>query len=207
MTNIGLDIQILYDNPNIVFKSFYEIFDNIYNNFSSLSLQNNITSNEMLQKIYFGYTFDSREDLFRKLQESIRNSCKIEPTTVIQLMDDSNDDFVKQKLRDSLVYASHIVPLNVDNIDNRSMVELREIIAHDVFENISKSNDEVYKEIYGLYPKRYSLFENDKDLFEGAHYHIRKDLERINLSFYNINSEINLSPTEISEFLNIWLQM
>lgn len=201
LTNIGLDIQILYDNPNIVFKSFYEIFDNIYNNFSSLSLQNNITSNEMLQKIYFGYTFDSREDLFRKLQESIRNSCKIEPTTVIQLMDDSNDDFVKQKLRDSLVYASHIVPLNVDNIDNRSMVELREIIAHDGFENISKSNDEVYKEIYGLYPKRYSLFENDKDLFEGAHYHIRKDLERINLSFYNINSEINLSPTEISEFL------
>ena len=200
-TNLGLDIQIIYDNPDIVFKSFSETLDNIYNNYSLLSSQNNITSTTMLQKIYFGFSFDSKEDLFRKLQQSIKENYKIEPTTVMKLMDDSEDDLVKQKLKDSLIYASHIIPLNVENIDNKSMVELREIIAHDVFENIAKLNDEVYKETYGFYPKQYSLLEKKEDLLDGAHYHIRKDLEKINFNFYNINSEINLSPTEITEFL------
>lgn len=174
-TNLGLDIQIIYDNPDIVFKSFSETFDNIYNNYSLLSSQNNITSTTMLQKIYFGFSFDSKEDLFRKLQQSIKENYKIEPTTVMKLMDDSEDDLVKQKLKDSLIYASHIIPLNVENIDNKSMVELREIIAHDVFENIAKLNDEVYKETYGFYPKQYSLLEKKEDLLDGAHYHIRKD--------------------------------
>ncbi len=200
-TNLGLDIQIIYDNPDMVFKSFSETLDNIYNNYSLLSSQNNITSTTMLQKIYFGFYFDSKEDLFRKLQQSIKENYKIEPTTVIKLMDDSEDDLVKQKLKDSLIYASHIIPLNVDNIDNKNMVELREIIAHDVFENISKSNNDVYKDLYGIYPDQYSLLGLDSDIFDGAHYHIRKDLERINSNFYNINSKINLSPTEISGFL------
>ena len=199
--NLGLDIQYIYDNPNIVFKSYLDVFNNIYNNYNLLNFQNNITSSEMLQKIYFGFTFDSREDLFVKLKESIRNNFKIEPTTIIKLMEDSQDELVKQKLKDSLIYASHIVSLNVDSIDNKTMVELREIIAHDAFENITKSNDEVYKDMYGCYPKKYSLFGNEEDLFEGTHYHIRKDLERINTSFYNINSDVNLSPTEIYEFL------
>lgn len=199
--NLGLDLQIIYNNPNIVFKSVTETIDNIYNNYNLLNSQNNMTSQKMLQKIYFGFEFDSKEEMFGKLQKSIRDNCKIEPTTVVKLMEDSSDDLVKQKLKDSLIYASHIVPMNRDVIENKNMIKLREIIAHDVFENISKANNEVYHYTYGFYPERYSLSDINEDVFDGAHYHIRKELEKINPNFYNEYSKVNLSPTELSVFL------
>ena len=115
-------------------------------------------------------------------------------------MDDSKDDLVKQKLKDSLVYASTVMPLSVDNIDSMSMIELREIIAQDVFENIAKLNDKSYIDSYGPSLKKYSLSENSEDFFKGAHYHIRKDLEKINPNFYRGNV-INLSDSEVFEFL------
>lgn len=199
--DFGLDIQVICDNPNIVLKSVFEIFDNIYNNYSLLNSQNNVTSPKMLQKIYFGFEFDSKEDLFEKLKKSIRDNGKIEPTPVVKLMEDSADDLVKQKLKDSLIYASYIVPMNTEIIDNKNMMKLRDIIAHDVFENIANSNDEAYRYTYGFFPERYSLPNSSEDAFDGAHFHIRKELEKINPNFYNEYSKVNLSPTELSAFL------
>lgn len=198
--DFGLDIHTIYDNPKIIFKNHSEMFDNIYENYSLLCSQNNITSLKMLQKIYFGFEFDSKEEFVLKLDNSIKTRGKFEPNTVIKLMDDSKDDLVKQKLKDSLVYASTVIPLSVDNIDSMSMIELREIIAQDVFENIAKLNDESYIDSYGPSLKKYSLSENSEDFFKGAHYHIRKDLEKINPNFYRGNV-INLSDSEVFEFL------
>ncbi len=198
--DFGLDIHTIYDNPKIIFKNHSEMFDNIYENYSLLCSQNNITSLKMLQKIYFGFEFDSKEEFVLKLDNSIKTRGKFEPNTVIKLMDDSKDDLVKQKLKDSLVYASTVIPLSVDNIDSMSMIELREIIAQDVFENIAKLNDESYIDLYGPSLKKYSLSENGEDFFKGAHYHIRKDLEKINPNFYR-GDVINLSDSEVFEFL------
>lgn len=46
--DFGLDIHTIYDNPKIIFKNHSEMFDNIYENYSLLCSQNNITSLKML---------------------------------------------------------------------------------------------------------------------------------------------------------------